>query len=601
MKLLSGLIVFFLFSNLVFGTVRDGEGLTPLHLASGQGNRVLVQKLLKSGADVFALDSKMGISVLHKAVYSGKDEIVEDLLKAGALINLQSPSNGDTPLHDALYFRKGRDLSMIKTLLRYKPNLSVRNKAGLTPLESAKILKHDDILLILNEEIQKRQSAESKDLMSAIREKNQNEVEKILSRIDQSVLSEVDEQGFSPLLWASREGLLDIVKSLLNAGSNPNQKDQWMGANSGHKAAFWGRHEVLPLLIKAGLKINARGDYNGYTPLHDAIAGGHIEAVRVLLEAGAKKDIRGHDGKTPIDLAKDAKNLDILLLLSEWKLETKSKIQLGYLNQDNRFNNRSFVKPLGFTPKGMPDGSLPLKTSIERGFDLPYTGNLDELTYYLKYYQYPTSINSFTSTHKILNQFHINETKEGLEIEQFAKSRDHVFVKVGEIRETDLDLKDTPLKPFFSPNDQNFFDDNVFYVTLYIEPDISNDFVLDQDKVDMSILGVRKFREEMIHLYQSRFTEVTKPESSERVFLSVDQDNKKAHFYHIPNNIITFSNVRERPRKPGPNNSYGSGLLLIKKVEYEIDSDAKITKVENLKNRTKTWMLEIGSLVQLGK
>lgn len=33
-------------------------------------------------------------------------------------------------------------------------------------------------------------------------------------------------------------------------------------------------------------------------------ARGHLEAVKVILAASGRKDIKGHDGKTPIDLAK---------------------------------------------------------------------------------------------------------------------------------------------------------------------------------------------------------------------------------------------------------------------------------------------------------
>jgi ankyrin repeat protein len=291
--------------NIVFAAVeRDREGLTPLHIAAGAGNVEAIQALLEKGADLFAVDSKMGVSILHKAVYSGNAQAVSVLLQHGALINLQSPSNGDTPLHDAIYFRRGKDLTVIQTLLSYKPSLAIKNRAGLAPLESAKLLKADDVVRLLERYATDRQSKASRELMSLVKENKVSAVEKILRQIGKAVLSESDEQGFTPLLWASREGFTDLVKLLVEKGADPNQNDQWMGANSGHKAAYWGRTDVMKILVGHGLELNARGAYNGYTPLHDAVSGGHFDTAKVLIEAGADTTIKGHDGKTAFDIAK---------------------------------------------------------------------------------------------------------------------------------------------------------------------------------------------------------------------------------------------------------------------------------------------------------
>jgi hypothetical protein len=49
--------------------------------------------------------------------------------------------------------------------------------------------------------------------------------------------------------------------------------------------------------------------------LHDAVQGNHLDVVKVLLEHGARMDIKGHDGKTPVDIARangDAKILSLL-------------------------------------------------------------------------------------------------------------------------------------------------------------------------------------------------------------------------------------------------------------------------------------------------
>jgi ankyrin repeat protein len=298
------------------GFARDLDGLTELHLAARRGDLLLVRQLLKDGADLFSLDSKMGVSVLHKAVYSGNAAVVEELLQQGALINLQSPSNGDTALHDAIYFKHGDDQSVINALLSHHPNLSVQNRAGLTPLQSAQVLKDTATIKALQDILQAQLTSSEIALFKAIQDDDLSQAKSLVgtSQVD---LKKRNEQGFSPLLLASRSGRTALVRLLLENGADPNQLDEWMGANSGHKAAFWDRPEVMTLLIQHGLDINAKGAYNGYTALHDATARNHVEVVKILLAAGARKDIHGHDSKTPLDIARDNKNKNLIELLTK--------------------------------------------------------------------------------------------------------------------------------------------------------------------------------------------------------------------------------------------------------------------------------------------
>ena len=52
----------------------DPEGLTPLMIASGVGQSQMVALLLTAGAEVRAVEPRMGVTALHKAAQSGNAE-----------------------------------------------------------------------------------------------------------------------------------------------------------------------------------------------------------------------------------------------------------------------------------------------------------------------------------------------------------------------------------------------------------------------------------------------------------------------------------------------------------------------------------------------
>ena len=95
---------------------------------------------------------------------------------------------------------------------------------------------------------------------------------------DHTVLDRVDEEGVSGLLWACDRGFVELVKELLNAGADIEQRDS-----------------------------------SGLTPLHYACMCDHLELARLLVSRGASVQARDNDGITPEEMAE---NPDILSLFS---------------------------------------------------------------------------------------------------------------------------------------------------------------------------------------------------------------------------------------------------------------------------------------------
>jgi ankyrin repeat protein len=100
------------------------------------------------------------------------------------------------------------------------------------------------------------------------------------------------------LLDASRDGHLNSVKKLLEAGADVNAKDDY-GDTALIGASKNGHTQIVKELIKEGADASAKND-NGYTALTLASMWGHIKVVRELLKAGANPNINCYIIKTKI-------------------------------------------------------------------------------------------------------------------------------------------------------------------------------------------------------------------------------------------------------------------------------------------------------------
>jgi hypothetical protein len=102
----------------------------------------------------------------------------------------------------------------------------------------------------------------------------------------------------TPLLTAVRAPFAkrEIIEILVKAGARMDHRDD-SGQNALHHAAWANNTRLLGLLQSSGLDVNAR-DNAGRTPLICAAEEGHVESVRELLRLGARSDVRDTRGQT---------------------------------------------------------------------------------------------------------------------------------------------------------------------------------------------------------------------------------------------------------------------------------------------------------------
>lgn len=118
------------------------------------------------------------------------------------------------------------------------------------------------------------------------------------------IINEVSSHGFFPLGIAAHFGHEDIVRVLLRHRANPNASSQnGYHVFPLHAALSNGQNNnIAKMLIEAGAAVNVLQASNT-SPLHLAAQQGNIDMIIILLENGADIAIQNDLGQTPSQIA----------------------------------------------------------------------------------------------------------------------------------------------------------------------------------------------------------------------------------------------------------------------------------------------------------
>ncbi|XP_008978918.3 ankyrin repeat and SOCS box protein 3 isoform X1 [Callithrix jacchus] len=115
---------------------------------------------------------------------------------------------------------------------------------------------------------------------------------------------------------AAREGNVKVLRKLLRKGRSVDVADNrgWMPI---HEAAYHNSVECLQMLINADSSENyiKMKTFEGFCALHLAASQGHWKIVQILLEAGADPNATTLEETTPLFLAVENGQIDVLRLL----------------------------------------------------------------------------------------------------------------------------------------------------------------------------------------------------------------------------------------------------------------------------------------------
>ena len=253
----------------------EGDGATVLHWAVRWDNSAAVGLLLEAGARADAANA-YGVTPLSLACINRNAATVARLLAAGADPNAAT-SMGETALMTCA--RTGAPDAVRALIDAGADNVNARESSrGQTALMWAVAQGHPDVVRVLVEhgaDVHARTATRS--LLVSVGGRG-------ASRAANLPLG-----GFTPLLFAARQGSVESARLLLDAGADVNETGP-DGASVLVVASFSGHGELAGFLLSRGAAPNAAGA--GYAALHTAVLRADAPLVRTLLAHGADPDVR---------------------------------------------------------------------------------------------------------------------------------------------------------------------------------------------------------------------------------------------------------------------------------------------------------------------
>jgi ankyrin repeat protein len=291
----------------LWGAVLSAAATAPVADAAMQGDRDTVRALLKQGGDVNAAQGD-GMTALHWAASSNDVELAGMLVHAGANLRAATRINGYTPLMMAA---KGGHADAVKLLVARGADPKHASLTGTTPLMLAAASGSVDAvgtLLDAGADINARETARGQTPIMFAAAYNRVPVIALLAKrgadvgattrvVDLHAFTEEDSEqrpvqgsaqrkpqiagvdrnfvyteligymgGFTPLLLAARDGHVEAVTALLDAGADVNQ------VSAGDRTS--------PLLV--------------------ATINGHFDLAKLLLDKGADPRLTAENGVAPL-------------------------------------------------------------------------------------------------------------------------------------------------------------------------------------------------------------------------------------------------------------------------------------------------------------
>jgi ankyrin repeat protein len=289
----------------------EPDGTTAIMWASRRDDLDLAERLIRGGADVKAAN-RYGVTALSLACLNGNAAMIEKLLAAGADPNAAGAEE-ETPLMTVAH---AGSVPAAKALLAHGAKVDARESwHGETALMWAAAQKHPEMMSTLI-----AAGADVNAMSTVVKWERQTTAEPREKWLPIG--------GFTPLMFASREGCVECLKVLIDAKANVNQADP-----------------------------------DGITPMVNALMNGHTDVAAYLVEHGADPNLADKTGRAALYAAVDFHTVPA----SNRPAPTEN---------DNNMSSVDLIRLLlahGASVNMQLKAQIPYRTKVDRGSDTMLT------------------------------------------------------------------------------------------------------------------------------------------------------------------------------------------------------------------------------------
>jgi ankyrin repeat protein len=370
----------------VRATTREGA-ITPLLMACQNGSAAMIETLLKAGSDANAVKTN-GTTPLMMAAASGNADAVKMLLAHAANVNAKESAHGQTALMFAAALNRA---AVIKTLMAAGADASVAT--GVRKLERVRFDQDGNV-------VEEKAAEKAPEKPEAAAEQDDAAQAKARGAAEASQRSDLDVLAHA-LAFKSVE--YRLAKPSARAGDVANRPPRKVGPDfmGGMTALLYaareGHLDAVRALVEAGVDVNqVNGDK--LSPLVTAIMNGHLDLAKYLLDHRADPNLVGLSGLTALYATIDVQwvpktwfpqpsveqekvtYLDLMKALLDHGANVNAPIgeKLWFRSFTNDY---TWVDTAGSTPfwRAAQSGDLPaMKLLVEHGADAKLANKADE-------------------------------------------------------------------------------------------------------------------------------------------------------------------------------------------------------------------------------
>ena len=256
------------------------DGNTLLLVATSRDHAETVRLLLDAGAE--DPPNPHGWTARMVADALGLTTIIREMDQRGV------PSS-DTSFYTLHVAAKAGKLDRLKELVEAGQPLDARDWLGKTPLlAAAQGNQHNAVRFLVERGADAKASAEGANAVTYAARDGELELLNILLEAG-APANETEGNSLALILAATTSS--DVVERLLKAGAAVDSTDSY-DQTALYCAAAANRLDIAQLLLAAGASSTSGDSTGGHLPLQIATLEGHVEMVRLLVESGADLDTR---------------------------------------------------------------------------------------------------------------------------------------------------------------------------------------------------------------------------------------------------------------------------------------------------------------------